>query len=98
MYPTYVRGLAYLKMHNGDQAAREFQKIIDHRGLVTNSFVEALARLQLGRAYGLTVDVEKADAAYAAFLVSWLNADPDIPVLRRATVEYAQLKTKQGGR
>src|SRR5262249_11198272 len=68
MYPVYVRGLAFLQMGDGEQAAREFQKIIDHRALVSNSTPGALVHLQLGRAYRLMGDPEKARQAYGAFL------------------------------
>ncbi len=74
------------------RAATEFQKIIDHRGVVANFPLGVLARLQLGRAYELGGDVEKAREAYAAFLVVWLHADSDIPILKQAKAEYAKLK------
>jgi hypothetical protein len=89
---VYVRGEAYLRAGDGVQAATEFQKMIDHRGIVSNFPLGALAHLQLGRAYKLAGDVGKAREAYAAFLVAWLNADPDIPVLKRAKAEYAKLQ------
>jgi tetratricopeptide (TPR) repeat protein len=92
LYPVYVRGEAYLRAGDGVQAATEFQKMIDHRGIVSNFPLGALAHLQLGRAYKLAGDVGKAREAYAAFLVAWLNADPDIPVLKRAKAEYAKLQ------
>jgi len=92
LYPVYVRGEAYLRAGDAVQAATEFQKIIDHRGIVANFPLGALARLQLGRAYKLGGDVEKAREAYAAFLVVWLHADSDIPILKQAKAEYAKLK------
>jgi len=92
LYPVYVRGEAYLRAGDAVQAATEFQKIIDHRGIVANFPLGALARLQLGRAYKLGGDVEKARQAYAAFLVVWLHADSDIPILKQAKAEYAKLK------
>jgi eukaryotic-like serine/threonine-protein kinase len=92
LYPVYVRGEAYLRAGDAAQAATEFQKIIDHRGIVANFPLGALARLQLGRAYQLGGDVEKAREAYAAFLLVWLHADSDIPILKRAKAEYAKLK------
>ena len=92
LYPVYVRGEAYLRTGDGVQAVTEFQKMIDHRGIVSNFPLGALAHLQLGRAYKLAGDVGKAREAYAAFLVAWLNADPDIPVLKRAKAEYAKLQ------
>ena len=92
LYPVYVRGEAYLRAGDGVQAATEFQKMIDHRGIVSNFPLGALAHLQLGRAYKLAGDVGKAREAYAAFLEAWLNADPDIPILKQAKAEYAKLQ------
>jgi tetratricopeptide (TPR) repeat protein/predicted Ser/Thr protein kinase len=92
LYPTYVRGQAYLRVGQGNQAAAEFQKIIDHRGLVGNYPLGALAHLQLGRAYALTGDTAKARAAYLEFLNLWKDADPDIPILKEAKAEYEKLK------
>jgi tetratricopeptide (TPR) repeat protein len=111
--PTYLRGEAYLMLHDGNAAAAEFQKFIDHRGLVGNFPWGALARLGLARAYALQAGVgaglvpaegrpqgaplqqdalAKARAAYQDFLTLWKDADPDVPVLREAKAEYAQLK------
>jgi eukaryotic-like serine/threonine-protein kinase len=92
LYPVYVRGEAYLRAGDGAQAATEFQKIINHRGIVANFPLGALAHLQLGRAYKLAGDVGKAREAYAAFLAAWLSADPDIPILKQAKAEYAKLQ------
>jgi eukaryotic-like serine/threonine-protein kinase len=92
LYPTYVRGEAYLVVHKGIEAAAEFQKILDHRGVVVNSPIGALARLQIGRAYALQGDTAKAKAAYQDFLTLWKDADPDIPILISAKAEYAKLK------
>ena len=92
LYPVYVRGEAYLRTGDGVQAATEFQKMIDHRGIVANFPLGALARLQLGRAYKLRGNADKAREAYAAFLVVWLDADPDIPILKQAKAEYAKLQ------
>ena len=92
LYPVYVRGEAYLRAGDGERAATEFQKMIDHRGIVANFPLCALAHLQLGRAYKLAGDFGKAREAYAAFLVVWLNADPEIPILKQAKMEYAKLK------
>lgn len=91
MYPVYVRGEAYLKLRNGVQAAEEFQKILDHRGLTLNSPIAALARLQIARADALEGEKDKACAAYRDFLGLWKNADPDIPILAAAKSEYAKL-------
>jgi tetratricopeptide (TPR) repeat protein len=92
MYPVYARGEAYLAAHRGGEAAAEFQKILDHRGIVLNEPIGALAHLQLGRAYVLQGDTPKARAAYQDFLALWRDADPDIPILQQAKAEYAKLK------
>lgn len=92
LYPVYVRGEVYLAAHRGTEAAAEFRKIRDHRGIVVSDPIGALARLHLGRAYALTGDASEAKAAYQDFLVHWNDADPDIPVLRQAKAEYAKLK------
>jgi eukaryotic-like serine/threonine-protein kinase len=84
LYPVYVRGEAYLRAGDGVQAAAEFQKLIDHRCIVANFPLGALAHPQLGRAYKLSGNADKARKAYAAFLVVWLDADPDIPILTQA--------------
>ena len=89
---VYVRGEAYLKGRNGRQAAAEFQNIIDHRTVVINDVLGALAHLQLGRAYALSGDTVKSKAAYEDFLNLWKDADPDIPVLKQARTEYAKLQ------
>ena len=91
LYPSYVRGHAYLAMHRGNDAAVEFQRILDHRGLNGNSPLGALAHLQIGRAYALSGDLAKAHAAYQDFLALWKDADPDIPILKQAKAEYAKL-------
>jgi len=92
LLPVYLRGEAYLMLHDGKAAAVEFQKFIDHRGLVANFPWGALARLQLGRAYTLSGDKNKARAAYQEFLGLWKDADPDIPILKDAKAEYAKVK------
>ena len=92
LYPVYVRGEAYLRAGEGVQAATEFQKMIDHRGIVANFPLGTLAHLQLGRAYKLSGNADKAREAYAAFLLVWLDADPDIPILKQAKTEYAKLQ------
>jgi DNA-binding winged helix-turn-helix (wHTH) protein/Tfp pilus assembly protein PilF len=92
LYPVYVRGEAYLAAHQGGEAAAEFQKIIDHRGIVLNEPIGALAHLQLGRAYALQGDTAKARAAYQDFFTLWKDADPDIPILKQAKAEYAKLQ------
>jgi serine/threonine protein kinase len=92
LYPVYVRGEAYLAARQGKEAAAEFQKILDHRGIVLNGPIGALARLQLGRANALQGDTAKAKAAYQDFLTLWKDADPDIPILKQAKAEYAKLQ------
>jgi tetratricopeptide (TPR) repeat protein len=87
-----LRGEAYLMLHDGSHAAAEFQKFIDHRTLVTNAEWGALARLGLARAYAMQGDAPKARLAYRDFLTLWKDADPDIPVLRQAKVEYGKLQ------
>jgi len=90
--PVYVRGEAYLMLHDGNRAAAEFQKFIDRRGVVMNFPWGALAKLGLARAYALQGDPGKARAAYQDFLTLWKDADPDIPILKEAQAEYARLK------
>ena len=92
LYPAYVRGEAYLALHQGREAAVEFQKILDHRGIVLNEPIGALAHLQIGRAYAMQGDTAKARAAYRDFLTLWKDADPDIPILKEAKAEYAKLQ------
>jgi hypothetical protein len=89
---AYLRGQAFLDAHRGQEAAAEFLKILDHRGVVLNSVIGALAHLQVGRAYVLQGDIAKASAAYQDFLTLWKDADPDIPVLKQAKAEYAKLQ------
>jgi eukaryotic-like serine/threonine-protein kinase len=92
LYPIYVRGEAYLAAHQGSAAAAEFQKILDHRGIVLNEPIGTLTRLQLARAYGLQGDTAKARAGYQDFLTLSKDADPDIPILKQAKAEYAKLQ------
>lgn len=91
LYPVYVRGEAYLAAHRGGEAAAEFQKILDHRGIVLNEPIGALAHLQLSRAYAMSGDTAKARASYQNFLALWNDADPEIPILKQAQAEYAKL-------
>jgi len=92
LYPAYVRGLAYLASHHGAEAAAEFQKVLDHRGIVLSDPIGALAHLQSGRAYALSGDHIKAISAYQYFLTLWKDADPNIPILKQAKAEYARLQ------
>jgi predicted Zn-dependent protease len=90
-YPIYVRGEAYLAEHKATEAAVEFQKVLDHRGIVISDPIGALARWQLGKAFAMSGDKTKAKAAYLDFLTLWKEADPDIPILIQAKAEYAKL-------
>ena len=97
LLPVYLRGEAYLMLHNGSAAATEFQKFVDHYGLVVNFPWGALARLGLARAYALDATTgpaarDKARAAYQDFLTLWKDADPDVPILIQAKAEYAKLR------
>ena len=92
LYPVFVRGQAFLQAHQGPQAAAEFQKIIDHKGIVQNLPIGALAHLNLGRSYALQGDPARARAAYQDFLALWKDADPEIPILKEAKAEYAKLQ------
>jgi len=101
LYPTYIRGEAYLAARQGTQAAAEFQKILDHRGIVWNCWTGAMAHLGVARANALQVrtsqhgDVAprvRALAAYKDFLTLWKDADPDVPILKQARAEYAKLQ------
>jgi len=92
LYPAYVRGEAYLPLHQGSQAAAEYQKILDHGDILLNCLIGALAHLGLGRAYTLQGDTIKARAAYQDFLNLWEDADADIPMMKQAEAEYAKLQ------
>ena len=92
LYPAYIRGQAQLMAHNGAAAATEFQKFLDHRGIVLNFPLGALAHLGLARAYALSGDAAKARTAYQDFFALWKDADPDIPILKEAKAEYAKLQ------
>jgi hypothetical protein len=100
LYPVYVRGEAYLAAGQGSAAAAEFQKILDHSGIVWNCWTGALAHLGVARANALQsrssqggdADRVRALAAYKDFLTLWKDADPDIPILKQAKAEYAKLQ------
>jgi eukaryotic-like serine/threonine-protein kinase len=102
LYHTYIRGEAYLAAGQGGAAAAEFQKILDHGGIVWNCWTGALAHLGVARANALQartspgVDADaarvRALAAYKDFLTLWKDADPDIPILKQAKAEYARLQ------
>ena len=91
-YPAYFRAVALLANQQAALAAAEFQKIIDHPGVVLNEPIGALARLELGRSYAMSGDTEKAKAAYQDFLSMWKDADSDIPVYQQARLEYTKLR------
>jgi serine/threonine protein kinase len=92
LYPVYVRGQAYLLLRQGNEAAAEFQKFLDHRGIVFNFPLGGLAHLGLARAYALSGDTAKAKTAYQDFLALWKDADSDILILKEAKAEYAKLQ------
>jgi serine/threonine protein kinase/Flp pilus assembly protein TadD len=92
LYTVYLRGEVYLAAHQGSAAVAEFQKILDHPGVVTNDLIGALAHLGLARAYALSGDTIKAKSAYQDFLGLWKDADPSITILKEAKAEYAKLQ------
>jgi tetratricopeptide (TPR) repeat protein len=92
LYPAYIRGQADLLARNGGAAVAEFQKVLDHTGIVQNFVTGSLARLQIGRARAMAGDAVKAKAAYEDFLTLWKGADPDIPILKEAKAEYAKFQ------
>jgi DNA-binding winged helix-turn-helix (wHTH) protein/predicted Zn-dependent protease len=94
LYPVYLRGQAYLASRKGSEAAFEFQKILEHRGVVVGEPIGALAYLQIARACATQGDTVKARAAYKDFLSLWKDADPDIPILFAAKSEYAKLPSR----
>ena len=91
LYPVYVRGKAYLAENKGEQAAAEFQKIVDRPGVVANEPIGALAHLGLAQAYAMQGEAFQERAAYENFFKLWKAADPDIPILKQAKAEYAKL-------
>jgi len=91
MYPVYVRGLAYSRLGRHREAATEFQKILDHPGIVLNDPIGPMARLQLARASFASGDRAKSAAAYKDLFALWKDADPDVPVVQQAKAEFARL-------
>jgi hypothetical protein len=91
MYPVYVRGQAFLMLHQGNEAAAEFQKFLVHSGVAVNSPLAALARLGLAPAYAMQGDSAKAKDAYQVFLTLWKDADHELPILIAAKSESAKL-------
>ena len=92
LYPVFVRAQSYLLSHRGGEAATEFQRILDHRSIVMNCPLGALARLGLARAYTLQGQIAKSRSSYQDFFTLWKDADPDIPILKQAKAEYAKLQ------
>jgi hypothetical protein len=101
LYSTYIRGEAYLEAGQGTLAAAEFQKILDHSGIVWNCWTGALAHLGVARANALQAKTSqggdaaarvRALTAYKDFLTLWKDADPDVPVYKAARAEYASLR------
>jgi len=91
LYPVYVRGLAYSRMGRHREAAAEFQKILDHPGIMLNDPMSPIARLQLARALAASGDRAKSAAVYKDLLALWKDADPDAPVVQEARAESARL-------
>jgi tetratricopeptide (TPR) repeat protein len=92
LHSAYLRGEAFMAAHQYPEAAAEYQKVLDHRGIVGADPIGALAHLQLGRVFVSSGDKVKAKAAYTHFLTLWKDADPDVPILRQANGEYARLQ------
>ena len=92
MYPAYLRGEAYLKLGRGREAASEFQKVLDHRGVALNFVIGSLARLQLARATAMSGDSASARKQYEDFLGLWKDADSNLPILMAARTEYQRLR------
>jgi serine/threonine protein kinase/Flp pilus assembly protein TadD len=98
LYPSYIRGLAYLQFGEWSLAKIEFQRLLDHPGIVGLSVIGALSHLQLARARKLSGDAAAAGKEYEDFLSLWRTADPDIPIYQQAKAEYAQLSSFHAGR
>jgi serine/threonine protein kinase/tetratricopeptide (TPR) repeat protein len=92
LYPSYLRGLAYLQLGQGREAAAEFQKMVDHPGMLGDFITAPLSHLQLGRAQAMMGDKAAARKSYQDFLTIWKDADPDIPIYQQAKAEYARLQ------
>jgi tetratricopeptide (TPR) repeat protein len=97
LHSAYVRGEALMAAGRHADAAAEFQKVLDHPGIVGTDPIGVLAHLQLGRVFALSGDGAKAKAAYETFLALWKDADADVPVLKRAKAEYARLQPTHPG-
>ena len=94
MYPAYLRGLAYLRLRQGRLAEAEFQKMIDHSGLLAWNVIGALAHLQIARAQQMSGEIQQAKASYESFLRLWKDADPDLLIYQQAKAEYSQIARK----
>jgi eukaryotic-like serine/threonine-protein kinase len=92
LYPAYIRGLAHLQLGDGRSAGAEFQKLVDHKGLVGVDAIGALAHLQMARALKMTGDEASARQWYEDFLSLWKNAEPNIPIYQQARSEYFKLR------
>jgi len=92
LYPVWLRGLALLRQNRGNEAAAEFRKILEHRSIITNSLIGAIAHVQLARSYFAQGDKSQARTTYQDFFALWKDADPDIPILKEAKAEYANLQ------
>jgi DNA-binding winged helix-turn-helix (wHTH) protein/tetratricopeptide (TPR) repeat protein/tRNA A-37 threonylcarbamoyl transferase component Bud32 len=90
-YPAYLRGLSYLQLKDGRLAALEFQKVLDHEGVVQGAIIGALARLQLARAQVMMGDQAAARKSYEDFLTLWKDADADVPLFKEVKAEYARI-------
>jgi len=91
MVPVYIRGIAYLQAHQGEQAAAEFNKFLKYPGIAKNMPMVSLAILQRARAEAMTGDIKAARKSYQDFLALWNNADSNVPVLQQARAEYSKL-------
>ena len=92
LYPVYVRGMAYLMMHRGNDASTEFRKVLDHPGIVANDPIGSLAHLEIGRAYVQSGNSVGAQSAYKDFLALWNAADQDLPLLKQSQLEFARIE------
>jgi eukaryotic-like serine/threonine-protein kinase len=95
VYPAYLRGLAYLQLNQGAQAANQFRKVLDHSGITGGFVAGSLSVLQLARAQMLMNDLDGARKSYEEFLTLWKDADPDLPIYRQARAEYVHLRHSQ---
>jgi eukaryotic-like serine/threonine-protein kinase len=92
LLPTFYRGIAYLSMKSGQEAAAQFKKVIDHKTTMVPSPLHSISRLELARSLALAGDTADARSAYQDLFVVWKDADPDLPSLKQAKSEYAKLR------